>query len=261
MAEDTARHNFVVTAVLALICSLLVSLTAIGLGARQDRNRELDRKTKILQVTGLYDPTVPVEESFDAAIETRLIDLESGEYVAEDVAPEGYDQRLALSSPELSRPLPTDQDVAGIGRKEKYSYVYLVSDDDGLDQIVLPVRGRGLYSTLYAYLSLDADLHTVRGITFYEHGETAGLGGEVENPKWTALWPGKQIYDDSGSVELSVVKGTVDPAAQNARFAVDGLSGATFTSKGVTNLVHYWFGDTGFGPYLDRLAEGGATSG
>ena len=260
MAEDTARHNFMVTAVLAAVCSLLVSLTAIGLASRQEQNRELDRKTKILQVTGLYDPAVPVEEAF-AGIETRLIDLETGVYVPEDEAPAGYDQRRALSTPELSTAVPGTEDPAGIGRKEKYSYVYLVKDGDALEQIVLPVRGRGLFSTLYAYLSLDADLVTVRGITFYEHGETAGLGAEVENPDWVALWPGKMLFDESGDVELRVIKGHVNPAAESAAYQVDGLSGATLTSKGVTNLVHYWFGAAGFGPYLEQLAEGGATGG
>jgi Na+-transporting NADH:ubiquinone oxidoreductase subunit C len=260
MAEDTARHNFVVTAVLALICSLLVSLTAIGLASRQEQNRELDRKTKVLQVTGLYDPAVPVEQAF-SAIEARLIDLETGQYVAEGEAPVGYDQRRALSTPGMSSAVPGGEDPAGIGRKEKYSYVYLVRDGGRLEQIVLPVRGRGLFSTLYAYLSVDSDLETVRGITFYEHGETAGLGAEVENPEWTALWPGKLLFDDSGEVRLGVIKGRVNPATENAVHEVDGLSGATLTSKGVTNLVRYWFGENGFGPYLQQLAEGGATSG
>jgi Na+-transporting NADH:ubiquinone oxidoreductase subunit C len=259
MASDTVRHNFTVTAVLAVICSLLVSLTAVGLGERQRRNRELDRQRNILVVTGLYDPAVPIEEAF-AAIESRLIDLETGEYV-EDEDLVDYDQRRATSSPELSSAVASDDDIAGISRKEKYSWVYLVKDNGVVEQVVLPIRGQGLFSTLYAYLSLDADLETVRGITFYEHGETAGLGAEVENPSWTALWPGKRLYDDGGDVGLSVVKGTVDPGGANASYEVDGLSGATMTSTGVTNLVRYWFGSDGFGPYLEQLAAEGTVSG
>ena len=100
MAEESPRHNFFVTGVLAVVCSLLVSLTAIGLGARQERNRELDRMRNILVVTGLYDPAVPIEEAF-STIEIRLIDMETGEYVEETEAPPDYDQRLALASKDL----------------------------------------------------------------------------------------------------------------------------------------------------------------
>jgi Na+-transporting NADH:ubiquinone oxidoreductase subunit C len=245
-----------VTGTLAVICSLLVSLAAIGLGARQQENRELDRKRNILQVAGLFDPAVDVNEAF-AVIETRLVDLETGAYVPESEVPAGYDQRRALTSPELSTKVPSDEDVAGINRKEKYSWVFLVKEGEQVQQIIMPLRGRGLFSTLYAYLSLDADLETVRGIAFYEHGETAGLGAEVQNPTWIAKWPGKKMYDDSGEVRLAVVKGVVDPAAASAEYEVDGLSGATMTSTGVTNLLEYWFGSSGFEPYLDQLAQGG----
>jgi Na+-transporting NADH:ubiquinone oxidoreductase subunit C len=258
MAEESARHNFTVTGILAVVCSLLVSVTAIGLNDRKEANRELDRKRNILAVAGLYDETVPVDEAF-SAIEIRLIDLETGEYVDEDAVPADYDQRLALSSPKLSTQVPAGRDPAGLNRKEKYSYVYLVTDGDRLQQVILPVRGRGLFSTLYAYLALDADLTTVRGIAFYEHGETAGLGAQVEDPQWTAKWPDKQMYGDDGDVRLAVVKGVVDPTSATASYEVDGLSGATMTGNGVTRLVQYWFSDDGFGPYLKRLPKEGGT--
>jgi len=254
MAEESAGHNFAVTAILAVVCSLLVSMTAIGLNDRKEMNRELDRKRNILTVAGLYDRSVPVDEAF-SAIETRVVDLETGEFAEEQEVPEDYDQRLALSNPVLSHPIPSDEDIAGLSRKERYSYVYLVRDGGRLEQVILPVRGRGLFSTLYAYLSLDADLETVHGITFYEHGETAGLGAEVENPDWTAKWPDKKVYGDDGNVRLTLVKGTVDPTSPSAEYQVDALSGATMTSNGVTRLVRYWLGKDGFGPFLERLRQ------
>ena len=110
-------------------------------------------------------------------------------------------------------------------------------------------------------MSIDSDLETVRGIAFYEHGETAGLGAEVENPAWVAKWPGKKVFDDQGAIELQVVKGNVDPAASGAEYEVDGLSGATMTSNGVSKLIQYWFGDSGFGPYLAKLRQEGGSSG
>ncbi len=132
---------------------------------------------------------------------------------------------------------------------------YLLRSGADIEKIVLPVHGYGLWSTLYGFLALEGDGNTVAGITFYEHGETAGLGGEVDNPAWKALWPGKAIYADDGRVALKVVKGAVNPKAAGAEHQVDGLSGATLTSRGVENLVSYWMGDAGYGPILKTISE------
>ena len=159
MAEEKTSRIFLVTGILAVVCSLIVSVTAIGLGPLQAVNREQDRRKSILRVAGLYDPAVAVDDAF-AAVETRLIDLDTGEYVPAGEAPEGYDQRLATSTPDLSEAVPSGEDVAGISRREKYSFVYIVREGERFDQVILPVRGRGLFSTLYAFISIDSDLET-----------------------------------------------------------------------------------------------------
>ena len=256
MAKESTARLFLVTGILAVVCSLVVSLAAVGLGPKQDANRERDRKKNILQVAGLYDPAGSIDDAF-ADIKTVLIDLETGEEVAEDAVPDGYDPRLALSSPDLSTAVASDADIAGISRREKYTYVYMVTDGEEVSQLILPVRGRGLFSTLWGFMAIDSDLRTVRGITFYEHGETAGLGAEVENPNWKSVWPGKLVFDDDGQVALHVIKGPVNPQSANAAYEIDGLSGATMTANGVTRLVQYWFGDAGYGPYLERLRQEG----
>ena len=99
------------------------------------------------------------------------------------------------------------------------------------------------------------DGNSVLGLTFYEHAETPGLGGEVDNPRWKAQWPGKQIMDDGGNIKLHILKGK---AEQPDAYTVDGLSGATLTTRGVDNLIHYWLGEHGFGPYLARIRAGEA---
>jgi len=116
--------------------------------------------------------------------------------------------------------------------------------------VVLPVYGKGLWSTLYGYLALKKDIETVQGLTFYEHGETPGLGGEVDNANWKAQWVGRQVYDETGTPALGVSKG---PAPEEDPFLVDGLSGATITSIGVSNLVQYWVSDEAYGSYLNKL--------
>jgi Na+-transporting NADH:ubiquinone oxidoreductase subunit C len=136
--------------------------------------------------------------------------------------------------------------------------VYLVNDEAGaLDRIILPIRGYGLWSTLYGFVALESDANTIVGLGFYEHAETPGLGGEVDNPSWKAKWSGKLAYKN-GDVAISVLKGAVNPAAADAQWQVDGLSGATLTTKGVHNLVQYWLGDDGFAPLLGNLRGGNA---
>ena len=103
----------------------------------------------------------------------------------------------------------------------------------------VPVSGKGLWSTIYGYIALKADKKEVRGITFYKHGETPGLGGEVENPEWTAKWAGKLIRDaDDILVGIEVKKGEVDPGnTREKNHCVDGLAGATITCNGVTAFI------------------------
>ncbi|GAX60667.1 Na+-transporting NADH:ubiquinone oxidoreductase, subunit NqrC [Candidatus Scalindua japonica] len=258
MAHESVSKTFIVAIALAATCSLLVAGAAIGLRPRQEANKVLDRKINILIVADLYDTKASVEESFKQ-IETRIVDLATGEYVAKDqLDPETFDQRAAARDPELSVKIPPEKDYAGIGRREKYSLVYLVKKNGKLDQVILPIDGKGLWSTLYGFLALSDDLKTIRGITFYEHSETPGLGGEVDNSKWQAQWVGKKIYGKEGSVQFHLVKGVADKSSPEAEYQVDGLSGATLTANGVTDLIKYWMGNDGFKKLLERLQAEGA---
>ena len=114
----------------------------------------------------------------------------------------------------------------------------------------MPIRGYGLWGTLYGYISLASDLNTINGIEFYEHKETPGLGAEVENEEWKNIWKGKILYNKDGGVELKVVKG-----ASSNEYEVDGLSGATLTSNGVSNMIEYWLGPEAYGPALKKVKE------
>jgi len=147
--------------------------------------------------------------------------------------------------------------LAKIKRRENYATVYIVEGEQGIEKIVLPIKGYGLWSTLYGFLALESDLQTVAGIGFYEHAETPGLGGEIDNPNWKASWIGKQAYD-SGVMAISVIKGKVDLTRPEGDYQIDGLAGATLTTRGVNNLVQYWLGKEGFEPLIDYLKSGDA---
>jgi len=159
----------------------------------QEINKSLDRKRNILAAAGMLDETLSIEEQFKQ-ITTKVVDLRSGKFTTE-IDPEKFDQRKSSKDNSVSIDLSDEQDGAKIGRRENFALVYLVESTDGnLDKIILPIHGYGLWSTMYGFIALENDANTVAGLGFYEHGETPGLGGEIDNPRWKAQWPGKSVY-------------------------------------------------------------------
>ncbi|MDO9140823.1 MAG: Na(+)-translocating NADH-quinone reductase subunit C, partial [Methylobacter sp.] len=239
-------------------CAVLVSFSAVALKPLQVHNKELDMKQNILDVAGLLQEGSDIDSAFSEKIEAKIVDLETGDYV-EDMNADEYDQRKAAKDPALSVAIPKDKDIAHIRVKAKYAKVFLVKEDGAIKSIILPVNGYGLWSTLYGFLSVDPDGQTVQSINFYDQAETPGLGGEVVNPTWRALWKGKKVYAEteqaalSEEPALSLIKGVVDSAKPGSQHQVDGLAGATLTSTGVTNLVKYWMSKEGFAPYLAKV--------
>ncbi len=256
---DSIQRVLIVAISVCLVCSIFVAGSVVALRPLQAANKNLDTQRNILMASGLYEPKMDVSKIFKERIKVKLVDLRTGEFV--DPAAAGisdvvaYDQRVATKDPKLSAPIPADLDIAGLKRKAFYAKIYLIQEPDSdKEKIVLPISGYGLWSTLYGYLVLANDLDTVVGITFTDQGETPGLGGEVDNPKWKALWPGKQIYDANGKVVAGLKKGGIDPSnAFDKDHLVDALAGATLTSNGVNHLIQYWLGDQGFGPFLKNL--------
>lgn len=254
--NDTIGKTITVTVLLCVVCSVIVSAAAVLLKPIQVANKELDRKSNILAAANIDYAGQDVIELFDTRIKTKIVDLETGKYTdAVDAAT--YDANKASKDPALSEKLDRSSDIASIKRQAKYMPVYLVEKDGQIEKVVLPVHGYGLWSTLYGFLALEGDLNTVVGLGFYAHAETPGLGGEVDNPKWKALWPGKKVYPE-GSVEpeLGLIKGAVNPSAPGAEHQIDGLAGATLTSNGVTNLVKFWMGKNGYATFLANLKAG-----
>ena len=266
MAEETDKRSnkdglgntFSVAVLLCLVCSVVVSGLAVVLKPMQMLNKELDQKKNILRAAGLLaagsdvGPGGRTVEEMFADFTVRAVDLETGDYT-DTVNVDVYDPIRAASDSSVSMVLSSEEDIATLGRRENISLVFIKTIEGGIDKVVIPVRGFGLWGTLYGYLALENDLSTIAGLGFYQHKETPGLGGEVDNPKWKQGWQGVQLYDDVGQPAVDLVK-LRSPANSNAaRYEVDALSGATFTTRGVKNLVNFWAGDLGFRPYLDKL--------
>ncbi|MDD1507971.1 Na(+)-translocating NADH-quinone reductase subunit C [Pseudomonas sp. CNPSo 3701] len=257
--ESTAR-TLLVALLVCLVCSVFVAGAAVALKPTQLENRLLDKQRSILAIAGLGNPNMPssaVRAMFEDTIQARLVDLDTGKF-SDKFDPVTFEPLAAAKDPELSRALPASEDIASIRRLERYTTVYVVEKDGQLDTVILPVRGYGLWSTLHGFIALKGDLNTVVGMGFYQHAETPGLGGEVDNPKWTGQWPGKKIFDENGELKVQVVKGGVNPQSPDAEHQVDGLAGATLTSNGVDHLLKFWLGKNGLGPFIANLRAGEA---
>ncbi|WP_303787068.1 Na(+)-translocating NADH-quinone reductase subunit C [Azovibrio restrictus] len=257
--ESTGRTLFVALAV-SLVASVFVAGSAVALKPVQIENRLLDKQRSILAIAGLGGEGLSsreVKELFNRRIKARVVDLSTGEY-NDSLDPVTFDPLKAAKDPKQSEALPPGQDIALIKRRERYTTVYMLEQEGRLEALILPIRGYGLWSTLHGFLAIKPDLNTVVGLGFYQHAETPGLGGEVDNPKWKGMWPGKTLFDASGKPVIKIVKGGVDPASPDAAHQVDALAGATLTSNGVDRLLQFWLGEQGFGPYLAKLRQQGA---
>ena len=257
--ESTAR-TLTVALLVCLVCSVFVAGAAVALRPTQEANRQLDKQRSILAIAGLGkegSSAREVRDLYAQRITARVVDLETGTFT-DELDPATFDPLAAAKDPKLSSALPGQQDIASIKRRERYSTVYMVESDGELQTLVLPVRGYGLWSTLHGFVAVKGDLNTVAGFGFYQHGETPGLGGEVDNPKWKSLWLGKSLFDENGKLAVQIVKGNVDAQSPKAIHQVDGLAGATLTSNGVNNLLNFWLGENGFGSFIAKLRAGEA---
>ena len=260
--RESTRYTILFATVVCVVCALLVSVAAVSLQPRQAAAARLYMEKNVLLAAGLLEPGTEVTAQevnriFDERIRVRLVDLATGELLPEEkMDARGYDQRKARGDPATSRVAPPNN--AGIGRLPNLGVVYFIMKGDAVDQIVIAVEGLGMWGTIYGFLSLDRDTTTVRGLTYYDQKETPGLGGEIANPKWQALWRGRKGFDEQWNARITVIKGQAG-APEVDPLRVDGLSGATVTSNAITRLMQFWLSDNGYGKFLKRIREGTKT--
>jgi Na+-transporting NADH:ubiquinone oxidoreductase subunit C len=255
--KDSVLGTFVIIIGFCLVCSVLVSSAVVALNPYKAQAIANDLQINILKVSG-FEVQGSVAETYKKHIDLHLIDVDKG-VIADDQVKDvsKYDFRSAAKKPALSEPIAKDDDTAGIKNRAKLMPVFYSKDDAGkVVRVILPIYGQGLWSTVYGYVAVDPqDGNTIKGVTFYEHGETPGLGGEIENPRWQALWVDKKIMNDQGK-EGFTIKKNADHQGQGKDFEVDALSGATLTSRGVDGFAKYWLGKA-YQPFLKNLREGG----
>jgi Na+-transporting NADH:ubiquinone oxidoreductase subunit C len=260
--RDSVRYTVLFAAAVCVVCALMVATAAVVLAPKQEANARQYMQKNVLLAAGLIEPGAAVSDAevrriFADQIEVRLVDFAAGTLVpAAAVDAAAYDQRRARNDPAQSRAAPPNR--AGIARVPRYGVVYFVKPKGAVDQVVLAIEGLGMWGTVYGFVALAPDGNTVLGLAFYDQKETPGLGGEIGNPKWQALWRGRKGYDEQWQPALAVIKGAAGPPERDPH-RIDGLSGATITSNAVTRLVQFWLSDDGYGRWLKGFRAGGGT--
>lgn len=232
----------------SVACAVVVSASAVLLKPLQQANLRAENNARMMQMLRGAPGIAKLLQGVGAeALDAQVVDLALGSFAA-DMDPASYDARQAAEDETQSVAIPPEVDVAGLGRRAKFATVYIIRDEERIASVVLPVYGQGYQSMLHGYVALEEDLNTIAGLTFYEHEETPGLGAGIAKSKWQALWTGKRVFDAGGAVALTVAQGSGQGPHQ-----VDGITGATRTSMGVSQLLRYWLGPHGFGSMLVRL--------
>jgi Na+-transporting NADH:ubiquinone oxidoreductase subunit C len=234
--KETKLRIFTVSLIVSLFFSFLVSLSVYLLKEKQDFNIKQDRLKHILSLV----------DQKDLEMRIALIDIKTGDYEFINSDTDFFKNFRLLSTDQTAIKIKKDEDIIGIGSHPSKMPAYLFFKNGNLERVVLFVYGNGLWSTMYGFIGISGDLNTITGITFFDQKETPGLGGEVDNPNWKKLWKGKKLFDEMGNFRFKVSKGIDE-------YSVDGLSGATMTTKGVNNIIKFWFGLNGYGKFLRKI--------
>lgn len=246
--KETVGRTFAVVLVLCLVCSIIVAGSAVLLKPRQQANAAEAKQLNIMATAGIETKGAEIATLFDKRVKTLGYNLATNEIVSFDTLGqlEGAIENSAAFT------VSKEGTEAGVRDQHQVVPVYEILNDSGVtDSYVLDLRGAGLWGMMYAFLAIEPNGENIRGIYFYKHSETPGLGGEIQNPRWTARFNGLQAIDASGDVTIAVRK-----AAKEGE--VDALSGATITSDGVNKTLKFWLSNEAYGGFLAQLRDGGA---
>ena len=245
------RKGKIIVASMMVLCVLIFVAAAAWFMLFQGEMTEPTEEEKqaaILHAAGLMKSETQdkksVETLYHRYIIQRHVNLDSGELVAGSSADTAR-QKCEKLAPE--------RDPAQVRQRCTVADVFFVKDKNNeIQQVIIPVTGKGAKSMMHAFLALGLDGRTVRNLYYYQQRETPFLGARVEDANWRKQWPGKRLLDNSGHPALKIVQDKPEHADE---YTVDGISGATLTSTGVEKSINYWMGPQGYGQFLQRLAS------
>ncbi len=255
MNNESPIKALLMVTLTALVCSILVTVSAVTLQPIQKAYQNLERNRAIVEISGLTHDVKLLSDkeivNLFQTIEARIIELDTGTFDSR-FNPDTFNSWQVDNDPELSAVIPIEYDLAKLGRRSRLITIYLVNDFDQLKRMILPIYGQGMWSKIYGFIALNTDLNGVADITFYQQKETAGIGDKILNPDWQASWKGRKLYDENhvlqlGSGQIKTPQATV--------YQIDAISGATVTVDSVKNIVRYWFGNHGYARFLNAYRK------
>ncbi len=233
--RQTNVYTYIFITIISALAALILSFASQSLKDKQQFNFETDMKKNILIAVGVmkedkcYDShqkafidNCDVLCCYKKNINSFVVDYQGKVKKDKDLVPERILPEKEKEKPQEQRNYP----------------VFAMKMGEKITTYSIPIIGKGLWGSIYGYIALADDLNTVKGITFYKHSETPGLGAEIENEWFTRGYKNKKILNEKGElVSITIVKGKVNPSSPSIKHEVDGISGATLTGKGVNGLL------------------------
>ena len=248
LPNESRAKTLIVAFVVSAVCAILVSAATVLLRPIQAANRAAEEQAQIAALVEGIPGIAALLETSGGALSTLVIDLQSGR-AADEVTPDTLDAALADTANWTA--LVGEADLAGLGHRPDYAQVFLLRDADTISLVLLPMTGQGYGGRIDAILALHADMTTIAGIAITQHSETPGLGGRIDEPSWQSEFPGTETRDADGDLRFNVARG---PAS--GPHEVDGITGATRTGRGITQMVRFWLGPDGYGPLIRAIERG-----
>jgi Na+-transporting NADH:ubiquinone oxidoreductase subunit C len=247
--NDNRVKTLLIAFLVSAVCALMVTAATVMLRPIQAQNRAAEQQARLeALISAVPGMAELVASAGGDALSTVVVDLDRGAAAA-DVTPETLSD--ALADPSNWTELGGGDDIAGIRSRPDLAQIYLLRDGDRVSLAILPVVGTGYNGRIQALLAVNGDMQTLAGIAITEQSETPGLGARIEEPLWQQSFVGKQLFDATGSIRFAVARGP-----SRTDHEVDGITGATRTSNGITQMIRFWVGPNGYGPLMAAVRRG-----
>ncbi|SFU44116.1 Na+-transporting NADH:ubiquinone oxidoreductase subunit C [Pustulibacterium marinum] len=218
MNRDSNAYTFIFAIIMVVVVASALAFTAVSLKPMQDDNIRKEKMQNILATIGIKVERPEAEAAFNQYFkkENQLSLTKDGDV---DESVDAFNINLTS---EIKKPV------------DEQRFPLFIAEKEGSEYYVIPLRGAGLWDAIWGYVALDDDMNTIKGVVFDHKGETPGLGAEITQTYFQERFSDKKIEDENGNfVGITVMKG----GSQGNDNAIDAISGATITSRGVENMI------------------------
>ncbi|MBE51083.1 MAG: NADH:ubiquinone reductase (Na(+)-transporting) subunit C [Flavobacteriales bacterium] len=246
MNTNSNQYTIKFAIIMVVIVALILSFVAITLKEAQNKNKELEKKQNILKAIGVKD--ISREQSnleYNNYIKKEIVLNYKGEKINE-YRSSYIDSLTNLSDDESLKILNEINKTRAFSIKLKKEIklpleeqkfpLYIGIDNNNEEKYIIPLEGKGLWGPIWGFISLNPDLNTVFAAVYDHKAETPGLGAEINTSWFQERFIGKEIYENSSN-KLVSIEVTKKEISSDDYHKVNGISGGTITSDGVTNML------------------------